>query len=149
VPNGPEIAVFVLLSLPGFIALWLFTALTPTRPQQVTIQLIVVIVLSILSYLIVAMMNVFLPFVPDPTVLLLATSPVDSSAQGKPSLVAVFTRDTLLAVVAASLIAAVLSGVMILCACRELLHRGARGLGLSRKHGYVSHWENPLPPPAP
>ncbi len=145
-PETPEIAVFVLLALPGFLALGLYTSLTPTRQHETANQIVLVIVLSILSYLVVAAAHAAWCAVPNPMALLAATEGPSTGGDGagaaaKRGLAAVFTPDVLLAVGAASLAAALLGLSLAFVSCNEWLHRFARRTGLSRKFGYSSHWD--------
>lgn len=143
-PDGPDVAVFILLALPGFIALGLYTTLTPTKPHEASNQIVLVVVLSMLSYLFLASTHLVFAWMPDPGALLAATSAQalsDGKESLKPGLNTVFTQPVLLAVAAASGIATLLGLILVHISCREWLHRCARAMKLSKKYGYTSHWD--------
>lgn len=135
-PESTAIAVFVLLALPGLLAVGLCEALTSTRSQPVGSRVVIAIVLSALSYLLLAGLQVSLGrgsrWVPNPAVLLHASTE---------DLATVFTPAVLTAVGGACLIAVCASLLLVLQANHELFHRACRWARLTRRCGYTCHWD--------
>jgi hypothetical protein len=135
-PESTAIAVFVLLALPGLLAVGLCETLTPARSQGASIRVVVAVVLSTISYLLLAVLHSTLGpgsrLVPNPSVLL------DASTE---DLASVFTPAVISAVGAACLIAVGASLLLVLQANHEILHRVCRRARLTRRCGYSCHWD--------
>jgi hypothetical protein len=134
-PEGPEIAVFVLLVLPGLITLGLYQVLAPVKQHEITIQIVFAVVFSVVSYMIVALLHRLIVWIPDPTVLL------DAS---KDELRSVFSRDSLVVVGVACVVATFLAALLVYQTCHEVLHRICRSLRITRRFGYTTHWDTVL-----
>ena len=131
-PDGIGIAVFVLMALPGLIAVGIYNALSPTRERDLSRSLVMVVCLSILGYLTTALLSNIWSWIPDPSVLFLARGEDLGSA----------FNEQALPVVAMSCGMGLLLGLLIsLLSNQETLHRICRKLRLSRQYGYSSHWD--------
>lgn len=136
-PEDPSIAVFVLLALPGLIALWLYESITPTRTKNGLIQIVYAIVLSLLSYLLVRILHSLqpawiVPSIPNPAILLEASTE---------ELDAVFSWPVIAVVAVASCVSVILSIGWASVANKEGMHRVLRWIGVTRRHGYESLWD--------
>ena len=131
-PESPEIVVFVLLVLPGLMALGLYQSLAPVKAHEASTKIVLAIVLSICSYVVLAALNAWLSWIPDPSILLKASDT---------SLADVFSVDVLFVVGAACVISVSIAFLLVLQTCHELMHRFCRWAHITRRFGYSSHWD--------
>lgn len=135
-PESPAIAVFVLLALPGLLALGLYQSLTPTRTQQASTRVVLAITLSLISYLVLAVLHSWLSsrssWYPDPTILL------DASGE---NLRSVFSLEVIWVVTTACVVSTLIAIALVVQTNHELLHRVSRFMRITRRYGYDSHWD--------
>jgi hypothetical protein len=132
-PDGPDIAVFVLLALPGFIAVGLYESLTPTIKSRALTHTASIVVVSILSYLVIYLLNRCWSKLPDPHVLLAAAGL---------ELTDVFSSAALTVVSSAAGVGVLLGMVAAVLRNHGLLHRLMRTIGVTRRTGHSSHWDH-------
>lgn len=132
-PDGPEIAVFVLLALPGLLFVALYDSLASTREREITMAVVIVIIVSILSYLAIEGLRIMGIGAPSPAILLQAS---------RESLPSVFGAQQLLIVGLASAIGSILGILTSFAQQHELVHRALRRCRVTRRSGYASHWDS-------
>lgn len=130
----PEIAIYVLLLLPGLLGHAVFCAFTYTAKPSWSGRTVVAVILSIVAYLSLVLLRECSLFwwLPDPHALL------TSADQG---LHGILSAQTILCVFAACVLAFVYSLALVRLQNRQALHRFAAKLGLTTKSGYVSEWD--------
>ncbi len=131
-PDGTGIAVVVLLALPGFLALGVFSTLAPCRDRDFSVTTVLVVGLAILSYLATHGLSLLFCWVPSPSVLLSASTA---------DLHTVFNTQSLRCVLVASGVGVFCGVILTFSSHHEIFHRLCRTIGISRRFGYSSHWD--------
>ncbi len=131
----PQIAVYVLLLLPGLLGHAVFSAFTYTEKPTWSGRTVVAIVLSGAAYLTLAILRIVpvLDWLPDPQALIAAA---DHGLAGA------LSPDNILCVVLASVLAFVYSIGLVCSHNHRTLHRLANKLCLTTKSGYVNEWDS-------
>lgn len=131
----PQIAVYILLFLPGLLGHAIFCAFTYTERPTWSGRTVVAIVLSATSYLSLAFLREvsWLRWLPDPQSLLTAA---DKGVAGT------LAPETILCVFAACLLGFVYSLGLVWSHNRRTLHRMAAKLHLTTKSGYINEWDS-------
>lgn len=131
-PESPEIVVFVLLLLPGLLALGLYQSLAPVKTHEASAKVVLAIILSICSYVALAILHSSWVWIPDPSIVL---------ASADSNLSNVFSMDLLIVVTSACFISSLIAFLLILQTSHELMHRFCRFTRITRRFGYSSHWD--------
>ncbi len=131
----PQIAIYVLLLLPGLLGHAIFCAFTYTEKPTWSGRTVVAILLSAASYLSLAGMREvsWLRWLPDPQSLLTAA---DKGIAGT------LAPETLVCVFAACVLGFVFSLGLVWSHNRRTLHRMAARLHLTTKSGYINEWDS-------
>lgn len=131
----PQIAVYILLLMPGLLGHAVFCAFTYTEKPTWSGRTVVAIVLSAASYLSLALLREWswLWWLPDPQALLTAA---DKGIAGT------LAPETILCVFAACVLGFVYSLGLVWSHNRRTLHRMAAKLHLTTKSGYINEWDS-------
>lgn len=131
----PQIAVYILLLLPGLLGHAILCAFTYTEKPTWSGRTVVAIVLSAASYLSLAFLREvsWFRWLPDPQSLLTAA---DKGIAGT------LAPETILCVFAACVLGFVYSLGLVWSHNRRTLHRMAAKLRLTTKSGYINEWDS-------
>jgi len=136
----PQVAALVLLLVPGLLGHALFCAFTYTAKPSWSGRTVVALILSALSYLVIAGLRLvefdgWSPFtwLPDPTPLVRV---VNTGVDG------VISADTLACVGIACVISTILTIGIVRAHNNRLIHKLARATGMTTKSGFESEWDS-------
>ncbi|MBX3390370.1 MAG: hypothetical protein KF691_13050 [Phycisphaeraceae bacterium] len=134
---SPQIAVCVLLLVPGLIGHSLFCALTYTAAPSWSARTVIAIILSAFSYISISLLRCWpaLDWLPDPSTLLGLADKTTS---------AIFAPAQLMCVVIASGLALIFATLLVLAHNGRLVHRIAALVGMTTKNGFASEWDATL-----
>jgi len=132
---SPQITVYAILILPGFIGQVIFSALTYTEKPSWSGRVVAAIVISFASYLPLTALSVWTQSTWLPTVQALVTA-------ADKGLVAVLSTEVLFGVGCACVIGCLLSLLIAVAQNERWFYRGAARLRLTIKNGYVNQWDS-------
>ncbi len=130
----PQIAVYVLLLVPGLLGHALFCAFTYTAKPTWSGRTVVAILLSAVSYASLSLLRMWdnLAWLPDPVALL------NASEKGIPATV---SANSLLCVLGACVLSVVFSMTIVAGHNHRTMFRLAQKVGLTTKSGFESEWD--------
>lgn len=130
----PQIAVYVLLLVPGLLGHALFCAFTYTAKPTWSGRTVVAILLSAISYASLALLRTWdkLSWLPDPVALL------NAAEKGIPATV---SANSLLCVLGACVLSAVFALMIVAGHNHRTMFRIAQKVGLTTKSGFESEWD--------
>lgn len=133
----PQIAVYVLLLVPGLLGHAIFCAFTYTAKPTWSGRTVVAILLSAVSYASLALLRTWdkLAWLPDPVALL------NAAEKGIPATV---SASSLLCVLGACLLSVVFSLLIVAGHNRRTMFRIAQKVGLTTKSGFESEWDSAM-----
>lgn len=133
----PQIAVYVLLLVPGLLGHAVFCAFTYTAKPTWSGRTVVAILLSAISYTSLALIRAWdrLAWLPDPVALLTAAE------KGVPATV---SADSLLCVLGACMLSVVFSLLIVAGHNHRTMFRIAQKVGLTTKSGFESEWDSAM-----
>ena len=133
----PQVAVYVLLLVPGLLGHALFSAFTYTAKPTWSGRTVVAILLSAISYTSLAVLRSWdtLAWLPEPVSLL------NAAEKGVPATVA---GESLLCVLGACVMSVIFSLLFVAVHNRRTLFLIAQKLGLTTKSGFESEWDSAM-----
>jgi hypothetical protein len=133
----PQLAVYVLLLVPGLLGHAIFCAFTYTAHPSWSGRIVVAILLSALSYTSLALLRTwdFMKWLPDPVVLLNAA---------EKGLAATVSLHSLACVFFACLLSGLFTILIVASYNHRTLFRIAQNIGLTTKSGFESEWDSAI-----
>ncbi len=133
----PQIAVYVLLLVPGLLGHAIFCAFTYTAKPTWSGRTVVAILLSAVSYASLAMLRTWdqLACLPDPVALL------NADEKGIPATV---SANSLLCVLGACVLAVIFSLLIVASHNHRTMFRIAQKVGLTTRSGFESEWDSAM-----
>lgn len=130
-PDGPDFAIFVLLSVPGILGVWFWSSFSPSPKLPADDRLLRLIILSLISYSTLGVASAVGLSYFSPDALYSSTKTIEDA----------FSWSSLKIVFFATLVSLGYSAISIKQTEHEWVHKLARKFKFTYKHGYSSHWD--------